>query len=111
MVDWVGVDGISKPLVIMNHRLQTPPETIGAAIIYDALEGFAVNHPKLGSKLIRTSKVLNMTYDSTGITLVETKNTIYLVEEAGWAEGLEPRRKFLQGSPFTGLLELLGESE
>ena len=51
----------------------------------DVLHGYAYAHPKLGEGRVRTSKVLNITYDARATARVETMNTVYVVGPTGWS--------------------------
>tara|TARA_Y100000589_G_scaffold197378_1_gene186472 strand:- start:281 stop:1549 length:1269 start_codon:yes stop_codon:yes gene_type:complete len=48
------------------------------------LRGYAFDHPKLGDTEIKTSAILNITYDFRATARVETNNTIYIVGPTGW---------------------------
>ena len=50
------------------------------------LRGYAFDHPKLGDTEIKTSAILNITYDSRATARVETNNTIYIVGPTGWED-------------------------
>ncbi|DAC11057.1 MAG TPA: hypothetical protein D7I09_01695, partial [Candidatus Poseidoniales archaeon] len=65
----------SKPEVILKD----------AHLEEDVLHGYAYAHPKLGEGRLRTSTVLNITYDARATARVETKNTVYVVGPTGWA--------------------------
>jgi len=57
-----------------------------AKIIDGRLKGNVTNHPKLGNQRVRTSSILGMEFDEHGTTLVETRNTVYMVDLKGWRE-------------------------
>jgi len=57
-----------------------------AKIIDGRLKGNVTNHPKLGNQSVRTSSILGMEFDEHGTTLVETRNTVYMVDLKGWRE-------------------------
>lgn len=65
----------SKPEVILKD----------AHLEEDVLHGYAYAHPKLGEGRLRTSTVLDITYDARATARVETKNTVYVVGPTGWA--------------------------
>ena len=50
------------------------------------LRGYAFDHPKLGDTEIKTSAILNISYDSRATARVETNNTIYIVGPTGWED-------------------------
>ena len=66
----------------INNKPAVPMS--GAKIIDDCLKGNVTNHPKLGNQRIRTSTIQGMTFDEDGTTLVETRNTVYLIELKKW---------------------------
>lgn len=55
-----------------------------ARITGDSLHGFVYDHPKLGDTRVRSSNILNITYDNRATARVETNNTIYIVGPTGW---------------------------
>ena len=57
-----------------------------AKIIDGRLKGNVTNHPKLGNQRVKTSSILGMEFDEHGTTLVETRNTVYMVDLKGWRE-------------------------
>ena len=57
-----------------------------AKIIDGRLKGNVTNHPKLGNQSVRTSSILGVEFDEHGTTLVETRNTVYMVDLKGWRE-------------------------
>ena len=50
----------------------------------DILKGFVYGHPKLGDTNVRSSTILDISYDSRATARVETKNTVYIVGPTGW---------------------------
>ena len=57
-----------------------------AKIIDGRLKGNVTNHPKIGNQRVRTSSILGMEFDEHGTTLVETRNTVYMVDLKEWRE-------------------------
>jgi len=57
-----------------------------AKIIDGRLKGNVTNHPKLGNQRVRTSSILGMEFDEHGTTLVETRNTVYMVDLKEWRD-------------------------
>jgi len=57
-----------------------------AKIIDGRLKGNVTNHPKLGNQRVKTSSILGMEFDEHGTTLVETRNTVYVVDLKSWRE-------------------------
>ena len=57
-----------------------------AKIIDGRLKGNVTNHPKLANQRVRTSSILGMEFDEHGTTLVETRNTVYMVDLKEWRE-------------------------
>jgi len=64
----------------------TKPEVIlkDAHLEEGVLHGYAYAHPKLGEGRVRTTMVLNITFDARATARVETTNTVYLVGPTGW---------------------------
>lgn len=52
----------------------------------EVLRGYAYDHPTLGEGPLRTSNVLNITYDARATAHVETQNTVYVVGPTGWTD-------------------------
>ena len=48
------------------------------------LHGHAYAHPKLGEGPVRSSSIVEITYDARATAHVETKNTVYAVGPTGW---------------------------
>ena len=71
---------------IMVQPFETKSEVIiqDAKITGNLLHGFVYGHPKLGDTQVRSSNILNMTYDNRATARVETNNTIYIVGPTGW---------------------------
>ncbi len=64
----------------------TKPEVIlkDAHLEEGVLHGYAYAHPKLGEGRVRTTMVLDITFDARATARVETTNTVYVVGPTGW---------------------------
>jgi len=115
-IEWKRAKGEKKSLRIMDscefvNRRSTEYEieVRNRTTILKCLNGIIYNCPKKGSWYTTwTTQIEAMTCDKrTGITLVETANTIYLVSEHGWIPGGKPPDSeidFVDEGLFEGLL-------
>lgn len=71
---------------IMVQPFEAKSEVIiqDAKIVGNSLHGYVYGHPKLGDTEVRSSDILNITYDNRATARVETNNTIYVVGPTGW---------------------------
>ena len=77
---------LAKSMVGPEEAIQAKPEVvIRDAEVHDGrLHGHAYAHPKLGEGPIRSSSIVEITYDARATAHVETKNTVYAVGPTGW---------------------------
>ena len=80
---------ISHAFTVTDQELGSKPEVrMKDAIIHgNHLHGTTIDHPKFGTDEIKTSSIINQ--DKEGeIHRIETKNTIYLINENDWTDDL-----------------------
>jgi len=80
---------VSQAFTVTDQELGSKPEVrMKDAIIHgNHLHGTTIDHPKFGTDEIKTSSIINQ--DKEGeIHRIETKNTIYLINENDWTDDL-----------------------
>lgn len=69
-----------------TEKSKIKPEVVirDARISGGKLKGYAYAHPKLGEGPVKSSPIINITYDERATARVQTKNTVYVVGPTGW---------------------------